>query len=678
MTVQMMGRHGAAVAIVVAAYCAAATVSAADAASSGSAPSARRALVPDDIYRMDTLSDPQVSPDGKWVAYVVTSNDRAADEMRSAVWKVSWDGKQHLRLTDAGSSASAPRWSPDGHHLAYLATPAGAEHAQVMLLDTGGGAPRALTRASDDINSYEWSPDGQRLVLAVTTTASAGKAPAPIVIDSTYFKEDVTGYIGHGTKLQLLLCDVTNGKLERLSDSHDVNDFLPAWSPDGRRIAFARTHERLEDTDGMMDIDVIDALPGSAARTLVRAYAPNFPRVAWSPDGKFVAYPQGRELKYYIYLHDELAMVPAAGGAARPLTAALDRSVMSYDFTADGKAVTLLVEDDGVQYPARLDLASLAIERLIARPIAVTAQSHAGSHLAVVASDDTTSSEIYALEGRNLRRLTTHGDSWLNDVQLGASEDFSFRSRDGTEVHGMLVLPPGYLAGRKYPAIVWLHGGPDLQDNHSADFDSYQNRRQMLAAAGYVVIGINYRGSSGRGFEFARAIFADWGHKEVEDVLAGVDTLIARGLIDPQSLGIGGLSYGGVLTDYAIASDPRFKAAVSQAGTGNILASYGVDQYLLWYNAELGPPWKNTELYLKLSYPFFHADRIHTPALFMCGDRDFNVPITGCEQMYAALRTLGVPTQLVIYPDQFHELTRPSFYKDRLERELAWFDRYLK
>jgi dipeptidyl aminopeptidase/acylaminoacyl peptidase len=643
---------------------------------SAAADTTRHTLVPDDIYRMDIVGDPQVSPDGEWIAYVVTSNNRDADETRSVVWMVSWDGKQHRRLTDAGSSASEPRWSPDGSHLAYLATPAGAEHAQVMLIDRSGGAPRALTGASDDINSFAWSPDGQRLVLAVTT--GAAKAPAPIVIDSMFFKEDVTGYIGRGDKQQLLLCDVASGTLTRLSDSRDVNDFLPAWSPDGRQIAFARTRERLEDTDGMMDIDVIEARPGATARTLVRAYAPNFPRVAWSPDGKFVAYVQGRELKYYIYLHDELALVPAAGGTPRALTAALDRAVMSYDFSADGKSVTLLVEDDGNQYPARLDLGSLAIERLIARPIAVTAQSHAGSHVAVVASDDTTASEIYALEDRNLRRLTTHGDSWLRDVQLGASEDFSFKSRDGTEVHGMLVLPPGYIAGRKYPAILWIHGGPDLQDDHSVDLDSYQNRRQMLAAAGYVVVGINYRGSSGRGFEFARAIFADWGHKEVEDLLAGMDTLVARGLIDPQRLGIGGLSYGGVLTDYAIASDPRFKAAVSLAGTGNILSSYGVDQYLLWYNAELGPPWKNPEVYLKLSYPFFHADRIHTPTLFMGGDRDFNVPITGCEQMYAALRTLGVPTQLVIYPDQFHELTRPSFYKDRLERELAWFDRYLK
>jgi dipeptidyl aminopeptidase/acylaminoacyl peptidase len=493
-----------------------------------------------------------------------------------------------------------------------------------------------------------------------------------------YFKEDVTGYIGRDNKLQLYLCDVASGKLERLSDNREVNDFLPAWSPDGRQIAFARTRERVEDTDGMMDIAVIEARPGAAPRTLVRAYAPNFPRIAWSPDGRFVAYPQGRELKYYIYLHDELALVPAAGGAPRALTAALDRAVMSYDFSADGKAVTLLVEDDGVQYPARLDLGSLAIERLVARPIVVTAQSHAGSHVAVVASDDATASEIYALEGKSLRRLTTHGDSWLRDVQLGASEDFSFRSRDGTEVHGMLVLPPGHVAGKRYPAILWIHGGPDLQDDHAVDLDSYQNRRQMLAAAGYVVFGINYRGSAGRGFEFARAIFADWGHREVEDLLAGVDALVARGLIDPQRLGIGGLSYGGMLTDYAIASDPRFKAAVSLAGSGNVLASYGVEQYLLWYNAELGPPWQNTELYLKLSYPFFHADRIHTPTLFMCGDRDFNVPVTGCEQMYAALRTLGVPTQLVIYPDQPHELTRPSFYKDRLERELAWFGKYLQ
>jgi dipeptidyl aminopeptidase/acylaminoacyl peptidase len=199
----------------------------------------------------------------------------------------------------------------------------------------------------------------------------------------------------------------------------------------------------------------------------------------------------------------------------------------------------------------------------------------------------------------------------------------------------------------------------------------------MFAAKGFVVLRVNYRGGSGRGLQFAKAITADWGHKEVEDLLAGVDYLVARGTADKERLGVGGWSYGGILTDYTIASDRRFKVAISGAGSGNQLSTYGSDEYVLQYNNELGPPWNDTALWLKVSYPFFHADRIHTPTLFMGGEKDFNVPITGSEQMYQSLRTLGVPAELVIYPGQHHVFTRPSYLKDMAERMSAWLDRYL-
>jgi dipeptidyl aminopeptidase/acylaminoacyl peptidase len=649
------------------------------------APAAKRVLTSDDIYRMEAVSEPQISADGQWVAYLVTTSDRDADEVRSAIWMVSWDGTQHVQLANPSSSIESPRWSPDGRYLSYLAKTGEAEHAQVMLLDRRGGEPRVLTSVSDDIQSYAWSPDGRRLVLVIetnhepTTAAIPAKSPKPIVIDSVFFKEDVTGYIGRSQKQHLYLFDVAAEKLEPLSVEAQYNDVLPAWSPDGTQIAFVRTKERAEDMDGKMDIELIEARPGAVPHPLVRPYAPNFQHLAWSPDGKLVAFLQGLEPKYSMYMHDELWAVPAAGGTPRALTAKLDRGISSYDFSADKKSITLLVEDDGNQYPARLNLSNNVIDKLITRPLVVFAQSAAGKHRAIVASDEKTSSEVYALEAGGMRRLTYHSDELLDEIELGATEDFSFHSKDGTEVHGMLVKPPGYVPGRKYPTILWIHGGPDLQDDHSADFeDSYQFLRQIIAANGYLVFGVNYRGSSGRGFAFANTINADWGHNEVEDLLTAVDTLVARGIADPQRLGIGGWSYGGMLTDYTIASDSRFQAAVSGAGAGNQLSLYGSSEYVVENEAELGPPWSNTELWIKLSYPFFHADRIHTPTLFMGGDKDFNVPIVGGEQMYQALRTQGVPTQLIVYPDQNHEITRPSFLKDRYDRTAAWFGKYLQ
>jgi dipeptidyl aminopeptidase/acylaminoacyl peptidase len=659
------------------------------AAFAADAPAARRPLAPDDFYRLESLSDPRVAPDGQWVAYVVTVNDRDADEQRSAVWMVSWDGTQRLQLTNPAAGTRAPRWSPDGRYLAFIATPAGADKGEVMLLDRRGGEPRPLTSSSDDISSYEWSPDGRQLVLVVQQSgeeapetpkhgAAQTRPPKPIVIDATHFKEDEDGYLGSGHGQHLYLLDVATKKLEALTTDPAFNENAPAWSPDGRRIAFVRTHEKGADADGREDLAVVDARPGAAPQVLVRAYAPNTQRLGWSPDGALLAYLQGLEPKLNAYMQDRLAVVPAGGGAPRALSDRLDRAVSSYAFAADSASITITVEDDGSMYPARIDLASGAIERLVAAPGVVASVAAGGGHLAVLASTDTTAAELHALEGGRLRRLTGHNDALLAEIEPGAVEELRFRSRDGAEIHGLLVKPPGYVPGRRYPTVLWIHGGPNGQDEHSLAFDAYQFRRQLLAAGGYVVVGINYRGSSGRGLAFATAIAADWGHKEVEDLLAGADHVVASGLADPARLGIGGWSYGGILTDYTIAADRRFRAAVSGAGSGNQLSMYGSDEYVLQYNNELGPPWRNTALWLKVSYPFFHADRIRTPTLFMGGDKDFNVPIAGGEQMYEALRTLGVPTELVVYPGQYHGLTRPSFLKDRAERISAWFDRYLR
>ena len=281
--------------------------------------------------------------------------------------------------------------------------------------------------------------------------------------------------------------------------------------------------------------------------------------------------------------------------------------------------------------------------------------------------------EVFGLEKGALRRLSHQNDALFAELQLGTTEEFTSKSKDGTEVHGLVVKPASFTAGVKYPMLLLIHGGPNGQDEHSFSFD-----RQFFAANGYVVISVNYRGSSGRGSAFQKAIYADWGNKEVVDLLGAVDHMVATGVADPERLGIGGWSYGGISTDYTIASDTRFKAAVSGASSALQLSMYGSDQYIVQYEHELGAPWKTKDLWLKLSYPFFQADRIKTPTLFLSGDRDFNVPTIGVEQMYQALKSLGVDTQLIIYPGQFHGITMPSYARDRLERYLAWFNKYLK
>jgi dipeptidyl aminopeptidase/acylaminoacyl peptidase len=636
-----------------------------------------RPLTPDDFYRIQDVSDPQVSPDGAWVAYVVTANDREADEGRSAIWMVSWDGKDRLALTASAEGTAKPRWSPDGRYLAFLSTAAGSEKAQIMLLDRRGGGARQLTSVAGEIGDYAWAPDGKRLVFTMEP-AEPGASVKPIVIDALRFKQDEEGYLRSGNAQHLYLFDIDAKRADPLTNDAHFNEDLPSWSPDGRLIAFVRTEGRGADPDGREDIDVIEPSPGAVARTIVRPFTPNNQKLAWSPDSSLVGYLQGIEPKFNAYMQDRLAVVPAAGGAPRALSDKLDRAVTSYVFAQDGRSILIEVEDDGTAYPARIDLAAGSITREVAASASVvSALSAAAGHVALLRADDKAPAEVFALEAGKLRKLTAHNDAWLGELSLAPVEDIRFKSRDGTDVHGLMVKPSGFVAGRKYPTVLWIHGGPNGQDEHSLVLDGYQFEPQMFAAKGFVVLRVNYRGGSGRGSAYAKAIYADWGHKEVIDLLAGVDHLIELGIADKDRLGIGGWSYGGILTDYTIASDGRFKAAISGAGSANQLATYGSDEYVLQYNNELGPPWRNTELWLKLSYPFYHADRIHTPTLFLGGEKDFNVPIVGGEQMYQSLRTLGVPARLIVYPGEHHVFTRPSHVVDLAQRMTEWLDRYI-
>jgi len=292
--------------------------------------------------------------------------------------------------------------------------------------------------------------------------------------------------------------------------------------------------------------------------------------------------------------------------------------------------------------------------------------------VAVLASTPGEPAEIYALESGVLRSLSHQNDKLRDELELATVSDFTSKSKDGTLVHGLLTRPAGAVEGVKLPTLLYIHGGPNGQDEYSFNFD-----RELFAAAGYAVLEINYRGSSGRGAAFQKAIFADWGNKEVQDLLGAVDEAVKSGVADPDRLGLGGWSYGGILTNYTIATDTRFKAAVSGASSSLQMSLYGVDQYIVQWEQELGLPWKNKDLWTRVSYPFFRADKIRTPTLFLCGTKDFNVPLVGVEQMYQAFRSLRLDTQLVFYPGQFHGLTVPSYQRDRLERYLAWWGKYL-
>jgi dipeptidyl aminopeptidase/acylaminoacyl peptidase len=648
------------------------------------AQTAKRGMIIDDLNKLMNVGQPVISPDGAWVAYTVSHIDVDADKRVSELWMVSWDGTQDIQLTYGPEAAGEPRWSPDGKYIAFTSSrPGKAKGDQVWILDRRGGEARQLTDVKDDLEDYRWSPDSTQLLLTIRAKDepdddkdgkdSKPKPPKPIELDRYHFKQDVEGYLTD-KQAHLFLFDIGTKQLKKVTTDEKYEEREAEWSPDGKLIAFVSNHATPDpDRSTNSDIFVVDAKPGSAARLLTTFTGEDSGPLSWSPDSQSIAYRQGTATGYSMYDLSRLAVIPAAGGTPVLLAEKLDRNVGRPTFTPDGSALITTIEDDRIQYVAEVPLKGGAPKQLTKDEGTAMGLSAASGHIAVQYSSDTLVPELYAEDNGSLRPLTSHNKDLVAQLTLMPASNISAKSKDGTDVHGLLTMPVGYQPGTKAPMLLRIHGGPTAQDAHE-----FESERQLFASHGYAVLNVNYRGSTGRGHDYSNTISGDWGNKEVADLLASVDAAVATGNIDPDRLGIGGWSYGGILTDYCIASTTRFKAASSGAGMGNLLGLYGVDEYILQYENEIGPPWKNLDRYIKLSYPLLHADRIKTPTLFMGGDKDFNVPLAGGEQMYQALRSVGTPAKLIVYPGQFHGFTRPSFIRARYQSWFDWYDMYVK
>ena len=650
-----------------------------------------RLFQPEDVHRIKNVGDVEVSPDGEWVAYGVGTTNVDKDESSSDLFMVSWDGSTRIQLTHTEDSGeSNPRFSPDGKYLAFIAarTDGKSEESddpkaksQIWLLNRAGGEAQRLTEMPGGVSGFEWSPDSSRLVIVsydpeekpekdADKDGPSHDTPKPIVIDRYHFKQDRLGYLGNRYQ-RLYLFDVEKKEATLLTPGA-FDSTQPAWGPDSDIIAFVSRREGDPDRHDNDDIYVIAATAGAEARQVSTWGGPDA-SPAFSPDGQWIAYLQGGPPKYSGYDSGQLAVISVNGGEVLLPTRSLDRTLSSPRWSLDGSKLYFLLADDRIQSVASVPFSGGDSKVLYpgkAMPGVVDSFVVGKNGIATVTSFGQQPPEIYRTDTG--AALSDHNRDFLDSILWASVEGYDVVSKDGITVGSMLLKPPGFKKGVRYPTIAYIHGGPVGQDGYEFDVTS-----QALAAQGYLVVNPNYRGSSGRGREFSRAIYADWGNLEIQDIHAVVDQLVADGLADPERLGIGGWSYGGMSTNYAIATDTRFAAGVSGAGIANMLTGYGTDQYVTQYENELSLPWVSIAPYVKISYPFLHADRIKTPTLFMCGEKDFNVPLINSEQMYQALRSLNVPTQLVIYPGQFHGLTKPSYIQDRLERMIEWYGRYL-
>ncbi|WP_408589638.1 prolyl oligopeptidase family serine peptidase [Novosphingobium sp.] len=642
-------------------------------------------LTIDDIMALKTVGGLTCSPDGKQAAYLVGTVDAKADKRHQALWLADLAGDAPRVLVDNPDGVADAQFTPDGKAISFVAKRGKDEQAQIWVLDRRGGEAQKLTDVKGEILGYKWSPDARRLLLTLSDAKPEGpkddpERPRPLVIDGTQIKEDRQGFVTAEDHGHLYVFDVATKALTQITPSGIADETAAEWSPDGKTIAYLADH-RLDPAAPATDWLTLVAPEAKASPRVVAKLAYAFgQKLIWSADGSRIAHLYGDVVKVNEYTQPHLAQTVLATGVTTPVAGALPYSV-AFPVSLGAGKVGLVAADDRHEVPLVADLASGAVQRLGDGSLAVADQCDAPdakAPRAVIASGDGKPSEVYALEGNRFRVLTSHNREVAARVAWAPVEDFAVKASDGSEAHGLLVRPLGAKPGTRYPTVMWIHGGPTAQDAHELEAISDNMFRQLLAANGYAALALNYRGSSGRGDDYARTIAADWGNKEVKDLHAAYDWAVAQGFADPARLGSGGWSYGGILTDFLIVRDNRVKAAISGAGEGNIFALFGVDQYIKQYSQEIGTPWGAFDRYVQMSEPLLHADRIKTPTLFLGGTADDNVPLIGGQQLYQALKLTGVPTRLVAYPDEFHGIRRPSFQRDRYERVLDWYGRYLK
>lgn len=648
---------------------------------------AKRRIRIDDLFTIRLVADPQISPDGTRVAYVVTRLDREQNAYRAAIWMLDINADtEPVKFTSGMQQDFSPRWSPDGRYLAFLSNRSGKN--QIYVMPTDGGEPWQLSADEDPASDIAWSADGRWLTFARKSGTKDEAASDTLRITTLRHKADGEGFFD-GRRRHIFRVSRDGETCEQLTHG-DFDHSQPALSSDGTRLAFVANRDDDRDDSSRADVWVQDLAAGHVRRVTSGDGAYSLP--TWSSDGRHLAYV-GHPIAppYGPTTLDNLFVWDSESDEVQGLLGGLDRepgnSGMSdcrYNlpnqrpiWRNDRDEVLTLLSDSG-----SVEIFSCALgekpERWVggARDIQSFSISQDGE-IVFASSTPSAPTEVFVLhrDGRE-RQLTNENESFLNEVELATVEEIRFESDPGVEVHGWLLHPPGFNPDARYPAIVQVHGGP-----HGMYGVGFFHEMQVLAAHGYVVLMTNPRGSTGYGQEWVAGTLGDWGGKDYRDVIAGADALEMLPYVDSDRIGITGGSYGGYMTNWVIGQTDRFKAAVSQRSTANRISLYGTSDLNWSYNDwEFGgTPYDNYEFYRERS-PLTYVNNVSTPVLLLHSENDLRCPISQSEEFFTALRKLGKTVEFVRFPDESHGLSRsgqPKHRIERLERLCGWFDRYL-
>ncbi|HJQ31897.1 MAG TPA: prolyl oligopeptidase family serine peptidase [Pyrinomonadaceae bacterium] len=699
---------------------------------------ARCGITAEDYYAFEFLSDPHLSPDGQWVAYVVTTVDQRQNRRLSQIWLAPADGSRTPRqFTTSTQSSNSPRWSPDGRTLAFLSSrpsndpappqgpaqsnpstqsnPQGTSQpaqtspqtsgtptspqatattpgisssqqtasadaqprAQVWVLSLEGGEARRVTNLKNGVGGFDWSPDGTRLVLTSRTGPSDAKAPSSDVRHYKHpsYKFNDTGWFDD-KRSHVWVVEVQGGAARQITSGEDWNDTDPQWSPDGRSIAFVsdRTGKAFDEGRNT-DVWVVPVEGGQLTKISDHEFEDSNPR--WSPDGKSIAFT-GR---IHETDHPKIFLAPATGGQpSRNVAPELDLIPSNLTWAEAGRALYFETGVKGEQHLFRVEVKDGRVRQVTkgARAVRSVDIPERGRRMVYAANDFQHLDDLYAadLDGSDEKKLTSLNARLWSGLQLATVERMTYKGADGWDVDGFLVKPLGWQEGRKYPMILSIHGGPAGQ--YGVD---WFHEFQVYAARGWAVFYTNPRGSTGYGQKFERGIEGEWGRNDYTDVMNGVEEVLRRNpWIDRERLGVTGGSYGGYLTNWIVGHTNIFKAAVTLRSVVNFVSDEGTRDGAYGHKEDFGGDlFQKFDLYWDRS-PLKYAANVKTPILILHSDNDYRVPLEQGEQWFRALKHFGAPAEFVIFPRENHNLTRtgePKHLVESLNWQLYWFDRYL-